>query len=188
MLAFEVFQAMQLHFMKKGYDGWKYGFRKKIKTDEIPFKWQFAAIEREYPTVNELVKFYYPTFLNGSFKPKIASIRPNHKAFIMKLEHIKIDFPEALARFRDFKDLHGQGVVLPRLYEEYQNNKIDYETIVVMFLVIPTLNKVVSNEPFVYEKFKAKVDFDKRFFSMYLSVDTINLLRQVALDKFNVVK
>jgi hypothetical protein len=171
--------------MNKGYDGWKYGFKKKIdETKQIPWEWQFRAIEREYPTTTELVRYYYPSFATGNIKPVPGIMKKMHQNFIKTLEQTIRDWDNLLELFSSFQELHSQGVVLPRIYEVWESNKVSFESKVLMFLVIPTLNRIVSAEPYVWQKVKTEIEFHKRFYSMYISADLIKDLQLRTLDKF----
>jgi hypothetical protein len=175
-MAWETMKCVQTHLHTKiPYDGFLYGFKSKIynaqkfladvgKTAKHPY----VMLEREFPTKMEMVKFWWPAFREGFLLPataiKLARLR--HKKWKEKtlpdvcrmLEHEYN--AEQLATIEDNS--------MPAIYNLASKGQTEYFLAVSLFLKFPTLNNVTSNDPFIYDEWKKRVEADKPFLLMYM--------------------
>jgi hypothetical protein len=186
---------MMTHFHRGSYDGWKYDFKTRVTEENYRSKgkateYQFAAIERDNPTLIEMLKFYYPAFSKyGSIRPvKIRNIHIENKAFVEKMGVIELKLQTTIKAIRGevkkFSDLFDSSELLPKIYQLYSQGVIDDDAIVILFLIIPDLNKIVSKEPFVFDAWKKEIVFNRPFYSLYIDQPTINRLREFTLRQF----
>lgn len=191
--AFETFTAMKLHFMRKSYDGWIYNFKTKSIPKEIhknvQMQYAYESLSRTYPSQIELIKFLYPAFKTYGYGCKplaIIQMRKIHANFITFIENfdneIESLYTLLVSELGSVSKIMDSSGTLPVIYELVNDSIITYEQAVLLFLVFPGLNKVSSNEPFVFERFKTDIEFDKRFFSLYISAPSIKKAQSVALD------
>lgn len=194
--AYKTYLGMSLHFAGH-IDGWQYNFTGKIKPETFAAKkrltYMYAKIEREHPTKLDQIKFFYPAFkAYGFVKPDAVGLMTKaHRDFVkgfgegMVTPHadwIKEMLEECF--LADFYELFECNDMLPRFYHLHSSKVMTYEQAVVMCIVIPELLDLVSNEPIVFETWKSKLQFDKKFVQLYISQPMLKQLRDVTVAAF----
>jgi len=194
--AFETVCALQLHMMRKGYDGWTYNFRTKSAltrfNKNVQTKFAYSKIEQEYPDKISQLKFFYPFMSKNSFKINLLNIRKmtiDYNNFISYIDEIELHFRNlcsSIAKELGSLDrIFDQGDVFPVIYQLFDCKLVTIDQVVLLFLIMPDLNSTSSNEPFVYDKWKADILFNKKFLSLYISVPIQNRLKLIVVDEFN---
>lgn len=194
--AFETFSAMRLHFMKKSYDGWKYGFKTKSVPQtyhkDLQMQYAYEGLSRSYPTLVERLKFFYPFFKKvGAFgKPlSIMMMRKYHNEFVKFTNRFSEEstllcnlLKREVESYDQLLDCSG---TFPKIYELVNDSIITYDQAVLAFMIFPDLNSTSSNEPFVFDNFKSDIEFDKKFFSLYIDPQSLLDAQAVAKDTLN---
>lgn len=197
--AYKTYLGMCLHY--QGHiNGWDYNFAGRCKEETYKKKkqliHQYAKIERTHPTKVEQIKFFYPAFKQfGYVKPEATLLftRKHHDFMVL------MGNPDLLVRkhgewikemldegfIKDFFDLFDVSEMLPKFYQLYNNKVMTHDQAVILCMVIPELlNTIVSQEPIVFETWKAKLQFDKQFFSLYISQPVLNQLKDATVVAF----
>lgn len=196
LVAFETFVGLSMHFRRESYDGWKYNFKTRAAEamfkKDIQLKYAYEFIERNHATLQDRIRFMYPLFKRyGAFvKPtQIMQMRHEHKKFEQFIADVVPQCKRLLAAVK--KEVHDKETLLsctqtlPRVYELYNDGVIDDDQAVLLFMLIPGLNSTSSKEPFVFDKWKQKIQFDKAFFSLYIPAPLLIELQVLANDTFN---
>lgn len=195
--AYKTYLGMSLHF--QGHvDGWQYNFTGKIKPETFAAKkrltYMYAKIEREHPTKLDQIKFFYPAFkAYGYVKPDAVGLMLKaHRDYLkgfgegMVTAHsawIKEMFDEGF--LKDFYELFACSEMLPKFYQLYSSKVMTYEQAVLMCILIPELlNTIVSQEPIVFETWKAKLLVDMKFMQLYISQPVLKQLRDATVVAF----
>lgn len=195
--AYKTYLGMGLHF-RGNLDGWQYNFSGKCKPETFAaktrLKYVYAKIERDHPTKLDQIKFFYPAMkAYGYVKPESVGLMmkvhrafekefgyglvSRHKAWIegMMKEHILLDFFE----------LFACSEMLPKFYQLYAEKQMTHDQAVVLCLCVPELlNTIVSNEPFVYEAWKVKLEFDMKFMQLYINGPLLRQLKDATVAAF----
>lgn len=195
--AYKTYLGMSLHFAGH-IDGWQYNFTGKIKPETFAAKkrltYMYAKIEREHPTKLDQIKFFYPAFkAYGFVKPDAVGLMTKaHRDFVkgfgegMVTPHadwIKEMLEECF--LADFYELFECNDMLPRFYHLHSSKVMTYEQAVVMCIVIPDLlNTIVSQEPIVFETWKAKLLVDMKFYQLYISQPVLKQLKDATVVAF----
>jgi len=197
LASYTVACGMSLHFNRKGYDGWKYLFKTKMAQKSFlenrQTQFVYGAVESKYPTLIDQVRYFYPYFKRyGAWasKTNIRKFDIEYKKFTEYVENIeKIHLPELLNTLKlnvsSISELFQVDNLLPKIYRMVDEGVISYDQAVLLFLVIPDLNSTSSNEPFVFDAWKADITFDKKFLSVYISPPSLIAMQNIAKDSFN---
>lgn len=197
LAAYKTYLGMGLHF-RGNLDGWQYNFTGKCKPETFEknkrVMYMYAKVERDYPTKAEQIKFFYPAWKEyGYLKPDaIGLMMKQHRAYMKGFGE---DLPqrhqawltELLAEgfIKDFADLFDTSEMLPKLYQLYSNKVMTYDQAVLLCIIIPELlNTIVSQEPIVFETWKAKLQFDIKFVQLYISQPVLKQLRDATVVAF----
>jgi len=194
LTAYQTFCGMSAHYRGGAYDGWLYNFKTRVSADKYAANkaivYQYAAIERNFPVLCDQLKFFYPAFAKAGFV-KADNVRFMHtcyREYMAYVDNIVPTFSRAMEKLKsgvdNFAELFENGGTLPRIYELVDSGVIVYRDAVILFLAVPQLNNVYSNEPFVFAPWKAKIAADKKFVSLYIDADTLATLRQVVVTTF----
>lgn len=175
---FETRRCLQYHLTSDiPYDGWKYNFKSSKITLEKYLqqikggKWAYMQLEKEFPTKNDQLMFWYPFCRMVKYAVPGADVKVARKSYLAMQDTMK----KVIARVRK-KQFTAESLAVitaqqvPAVYELGADVfSEDYFLAVTLFLVFPQLNSVTSNEPFVYDEWKKQVDLDKPFVSLYVS-------------------
>lgn len=195
-LSYRTFLGMQAHFNKNTpYDGWKYGFKTRVSEEMLKRNrsqlFSYEKIDRDHKTVLDQVRFFYPSFRNGYVKSSmVKAIYTNHKMFMAQVADVKEKFTAMLENFSKqmtkVSDILGLTGDLPNVYLYSQRGGYSEKDIclILLFLAIPELNKVVSQEPFVYDNWKKVIDFHKPFISIYFNEADLESVKILINDVF----
>lgn len=195
--AYKTYLGMSLHF-RGNLDGWQYNFMGKCKPETFAAKkrlmYMYAKIEREHPTKLDQIKFFYPAFKEyGYVKPDAVGLMikahraylkgfgedlvPNHTAWINEM------LEECF--LADFYELFECNDMLPRFYHLHSSKVMSHDQAALMCILIPELlNTIVSQEPIVFETWKAKLLFDMKFIQLYISQPVLKQLKDATVVAF----
>lgn len=199
LAAYKTYLGMSLHF-RGNLDGWQYNFTGKCKPETFEANkrvmWMYAKVEEDFPTKVEQIKYLYPAFKEMKYiKPdQLMVVRRQYVQFMKAFGE---DLPqrhqawltELLAEgfIKDFADLFDTSEMLPKLYQLYSNKVMTYDAAVILCIVIPELlNTIVSQEPFVFEAWKVKLQFDMKFIQLYISQPVLKQLRDATVTAFQI--
>ncbi len=160
------------------YDGWKYNFRSSKLTPELYMKnvhlrlqYGFHHVEREFPTDNDLIKFWYPLFRLSYAKVDMA-VRFGRTHYAQMKHFIKYIETKLPDEEEPTFTIDANG--LPSIYNRSKKSMEEYFLVVAMFLKFPSLNKLVFNDPLnIYSTWLEQVHIDRRFISLYISKDLV---------------
>lgn len=197
LAAYKTYLGMGLHF-RGNLDGWQYNFTGKCKQETFEknkrVMYMYAKVEEDYPTKVEQIKYLYPAFkAMGYFKPDALMLVRREYVHFMKIfgedltQRHQAWLTELLAEgfIKDFADLFDTSEMLPKLYQLYSNKVMTYDAAVILCIVIPELlNTIVSQEPIVFETWKAKLQFDIKFVQLYISQPVLKQLRDATVVAF----
>lgn len=194
--AYKTFLGMGLHY-RGNIDGWKYNFSGKCKPETFAAKkrlvYMYAKIEREHPTKLDQIKFFYPAFNSCYVKPDAVGMMYScHKRFIETFDDTLPKRHQAWltelltnGHISDFFDLFACDGMLPKLYQLYSSKVVSYDAVVILCLCVPELlNTIVSNEPFVFEAWKVKLEFDMKFMQLYINGPLLRQLKDATVEAF----
>lgn len=192
--AYTVACAIALHFMRKGYDGWKYNFKTKVAEKRFNAHKQtqfvYAAVEKRYPQLLDQIKYLYPYFKRyGAFANKlnIRLVDAEYKKFIDHISMFDEQYVGELLKtlklnLSSITELFDQHELLPKVYQLYDRKVITHDQAVLLFMIFPDLNSTSSNEPYVYDAWKSDITFDKQFVSLYIHSQSLIAMQVVAKD------
>lgn len=177
-MAWETMKCVQAHVHPKiPYDGFKYSFKSSIYNAEKflekvgkTAKHPFVMLEREYPTKMEMIKFWWPAYRDGYVPDNMAIkiARAKYKLFMIDILP-KVEASLKNNCFDVDKLSKMQDNSMPGIYNFGAMGDVSYYYVAVaLFMKFPELNTVTSNDPFIYADWKAQVDKDKQFLSLYL--------------------
>ena len=187
--AYRTFLGLSLHFRRGSYDGWQYNFNGKCLKETYEknrgLGHKFSAIERKYPTKEDQLRLFYPVFKKNGFVKATdyeLAVRMN-KLFVRDFDELKsklfIQELEVVAKkVKNIHELLGVYNDTPLLYDCYIEELISYDSLVILSLVIPELNKVCSEEPFLWNSLVEKIKFDSKFYMLYLDQNELKTLKQ----------
>lgn len=191
---FTTFSAMNLHFNKSPYDGWKYGFKTRVNKDKFDadkaLTFQFTAIERDYPTINEQLMYFYPAF--NEFKyinvKNIRVIRTHYLSFKKRIDNLEETFSteltKAVKNMKNVLDILDNSGTMPTIFNLYDSKQLSYDSIIILFLIIPELNNIVSKEPFLFDSWKSKIHFDMKFYSLFIAPSQLKVFKKLTINIF----
>lgn len=181
--AYKTFLGMALHFRRAGYNGWDYNFNGKVKPETYEANrtlvYRFSALETKYPSKNEQIKLLYPVFKKHGYvnATHVHLVYKAHKEFMKELDEQVERYYEELeniaSRVNNIDELMGLYENLPVLYNGYIEKVISYESLVILSLAIPSINKICSSEPFLWNSLLEKLQFDSKFYKLYLNIENI---------------
>jgi hypothetical protein len=177
--AYKTYNALKLHFMRKGYDGWKYNFRNRVPSYE-DFRRQgqsffvFQKIEKENPTLKDQLRFFYPKFkIDGPYQNHIDyrlfdTFRRNFQFNLGEKFDSEIELLAQMSR--DYKmNIMKCDNDLPNLYLLTERGNFSNETVILLFLLIPQLNRIVSKERFIFDQWKSEILFNVPFYNLFVT-------------------
>ena len=158
-------------------DPFKYNFSTRISENTFkkdPSRWQWAKIEREYETRNELIKLIYPSFFYKAFCPKNRiGLRffqeyydKYHNEFIDKLKDLLYN----ITTQHDKDELIGIGENgIPNVYTLYkmEQSLTIYEAIIIFTLYEKELVSLDTDFP-LWEELKEEMMKHSKFLQLYL--------------------
>lgn len=193
--AYTTFNAMNLHFRKGSYDGWKYNFKTHVNADNFQSNktslFQFAAIERTHTKLLEQIKYFYPAFAAFGYisSKNLRVVRLEYLSFMKKIDSIEETFASELEKvsknMENILDLLDNSGTMPEIFNLYDTKQLSYSSIVILFMIIPELNKIVSREPFVFDDWKTQISFDMKFYGLYIAPTQRSKFKQITISTFN---
>lgn len=200
MRGVEVFKThlgMMLHFNPKvDYDGWKYNFvgRAKIETLEGDKRLMYmcAKLEEDFPTKVDQLKLMYPAWslLKYVKHCNAGILRQHYKAFMKEMDDVVPYYSRNLDHMIEHQEIKNINCLLrcdsllPNICQWQLNGRVPREFVILVSLVIPELlNSCVSKEPMVFDNWKAKILFDKKFWSLYISQPVLKELLDITVAK-----
>lgn len=190
--------AMMLHFNPNvDYDGWKYNFVGRAKIDSLNtdtrLKYMCAKLEKDFPTKVDQIKLMYPAwsvlkYVKGC---NAGILRRHYNAFMKEMDDVvpyysrNLDHMIEHQEVKDVNCLLRCDSLLPNICQWQINGRVPREFVILLSLVIPELlNSCVSKEPMVFDNWKTKILFDKKFWSLYLSQPVLKELLDITVAKF----
>lgn len=180
LAAYKTYLGMMLHFTG-AVDGWQYNFTGKVSMAKFEsnkrLMYMYAAIERDFPTKLDQIRFFYPAFRAAGY------VKADSVMYMRKLyrHHMKFYADPAKAYADEFNQLIADDVIedisdllkndglFPNICELSNRGKLSQDMATLLFIVLPALNTITSNEPIVFESWKSKVLVDMKFIQLYIS-------------------
>lgn len=183
-----VYQSMRLHFMGK-YDGWKYNFNMRDVKIDPALIWQLRTVHSKYPTVMDKVRYMYPAFRSVNAAPAsplsfFRRLMQEYSSWTVQLEGIIKTFAKNLQDVKGdvtMKSLFEKDGGLPLIMTLTHKHIFEFETTVLLFVLFPELN-TIDGDDIVFGRFKDKVMFHARFMSLYVSSESTEALKRLAVD------
>lgn len=178
LTAYRTYLGMSLHFRRGSYDGWQYNFNGKVNPDTYEANraivHRYASLESRYPTKNDQIKFFYPAFSKGFMKANdISGFTKSYQQFNNMFEDLwymqyGIELKQLGSYVSSIDELMGVANSLPTLYNAYIEEVVSYNSLILLSLAIPSINSLVSEEPFLWNSLNEKLKFDSKFYKLYL--------------------
>jgi hypothetical protein len=183
--AYKTYNALLLHMSRDEFDGWKYNFTTRVSEASFSKRkdivYQYAKIERDYPTVIEQLKLYYPFMYNGGMKFNPYAIRKARQGF--KIQEI-IDEYLLLLESEEFKLLRPKQLLEQFVEESFtlQAKTGVSDHVICIWFILTKLNSNTESSSFVYDSWKMKIEKHSKFIKLYLDSEVIADLSRKTLD------
>lgn len=196
LMAYKTFNAISMHYNENiAYDAWKYNFKTKVSEESFKAKrsliWQYAKIERDFPTLKEQIKFFWPAISSKGFvrASAVAMMRKQYLTTIQGLDTLESRSREPYARLArrvgsvdKLFDFEGP---LPIIYRFFQEEEVDYDVILLTFMLFRRgINRIVSREDLIFDQWRSRINKDVEFFNLYFDRDAKSALIQSTYDIF----
>lgn len=195
---YKTYLGMLLHFSKSNsYDGWTYNFNGKCTEENFEKKREiyhrYVSLENKFPNKNDQLRFFFPAFhYHGICKATdISRFTKSHARFIKELDTlIEIYYKEVVAlgkQVSSIEELLGVYEQVPVIYNGYIEELISYDSLVIMSLAIPSINRIVSDECFLWNSLNRKLMFDSKFYKLYIQDSKLKELQQNTVHALSAV-
>lgn len=187
--AYKTYLGLSLHFRKvSSYDGWKYSFNGKCTEDTFEknklIYHRYAALENKYPHKNDQLRFFYPAFKKFGFckANDIALFTRTHNQFMKELDDKFDSYMKEIVQLGNtvgsIDELLGVYEQVPTIYNGYIEELISFDSLVILSLVIPSINRIVSDDSYLWNSLNEKLKFDSKFYKLYIDDSKLKELQQ----------
>lgn len=169
---------MSLHFRKTGYDGWQYNFNGKCSPETFErnrgLMHRFRSIESKHPDKCDQIRYFYPAFAEYGFvkSDDIRKFELSYKEFVAttnsKLKFYEDELYSIAKLVNGIHELLGVYNQTPFIYDCYIEKRLSYDSLILLSLAIPDINNVCSEESFLWQTLIEKVNFDSKFYKLYI--------------------
>lgn len=196
--AYKTYLGLSLHFRKgSSYDGWKYSFNGKC-TEETFEKnksvyHRYAALESKHPHKNDQLRFFYPAFKKFGFckSTDISCFTRANSQFIKEFDRVIETYTKEVValgkQVNSIEELLGVYEQVPVIYNGYIEELISYDSLVIMSLAIPSINRIVSDECFLWNSLNRKLMFDSKFYKLYIQDSKLKEIQQNTVHALSAV-